>query len=479
MNTQATPSLLTRWRNAFRNGIRLSLNDPQWGRKPGAGGSDNSSGDKGGDKGSEQQPTGSPPPPPSSPPPSGNNGGSRGNKPDGPPDLDELMKKVNDRVGEIFGGKKGGKRGGGGGGSPFPPISPRFAAGGLVLALVVGALLWLATGFYIVDEGKRGIVQRFGKYVETTEPGPRWHFPWPIESRTIVNLNQVRSVEVGFRGASRNRDAKQAQMLTEDLNIIDIAFAVQYTLSDARAFLFNHRKPEEAVVQAAETAMREVVGKRKMDFLLNQGREEFAGATQKLMQQLLDRYGTGITISKLNLQAVAAPEAVNEAFQDVVKAQQYREQQVNEGQAYANRVIPEARGRASRLLEEASGYEQSVVTRAQGDAARFTSVVGEYNKAPVVTRERLYIDMMQSVLGNTSKVLVDQRQGQSLLYLPLDKLMDGTRAAASTGLGASSTTEAARPSAPLPDPAAAVEAPGNTRSSNTRDTTRGGRDSRN
>ena len=163
----------------------------------------------------------------------------------------------------------------------------------------------------------------------------------------------------------------------------------------------------------------------------------------------------------------------------MVKAQQYREQQVNEGQAYANRVIPEARGRASRLLEEASGYEQSVVTRAQGDAARFTSVVGEYNKAPVVTRERLYIDMMQSVLGNTSKVLVDQRQGQSLLYLPLDKLMDGTRAAASTGLGASSATEAARPSAPLPDPAAAVEAPGNTRSSNTRDTTRGGRDSRN
>jgi len=473
MNTQATPSPLIRLRNAIRNGIKLSLNDPQWGRKPGA--SDSTSSDKGPDSGTEQA-SGSPPPPPAAPPPAGNNGGPRGGKPEGPPDLDELMKKVNDRVGEIFGGKKGGKRGGG---SPFPPISPRFAAGGLVLALVAGALLWLATGFYIVDEGKRGIVQRFGKYVETTEPGPRWHFPWPIESRTIVNLNQVRSVEVGFRGASRNRDAKQAQMLTEDLNIIDIAFAVQYTLSDARAFLFNHRRPEEAVVQAAETAMREVVGKRKMDFLLNQGREEFAGATQKLMQQLLDRYGTGITISKLNLQAVAAPEAVNEAFQDVVKAQQYREQQVNEGQAYANRVIPEARGRASRLLEEASGYDQGVVTRAQGDAARFTSVVGEYNKSPVVTRERLYIDMMQSVLGNTSKVLVDQRQGQSLLYLPLDKLMDSTRAAASTSVGASSAAESARPGAPLPDPAAAVEAPGAARSSNTRDATRGGRDSRN
>ena len=261
-------------------------------------------------------------------------------------------------------------------------------------------------------------------------------------------------------------------MLTEDLNIIDIAFAVQYTLSDAKAFLFNNRKPEDSVVQAAETAMREVVGKRKMDFLLNQGREEFAGATQKLMQQLLDRYGTGITISKLNLQAVAAPEAVNESFQDVVKAQQDRDRQVNEGQAYANRVIPEARGRASRLLEEASGYEQSVLTRAQGDAARFTSIVGEYNKAPGVTRERLYIDMMQSVLGNTSKVFVDQKQGQSLLYLPLDKLMDSTRAAAA---GPAALPEATRPA--LPDPAAAVDpASGRTPA---RDAARGSRETRN
>ena len=332
-------------------------------------------------------------------------------------------------------------------------------------------LLWLATGFYIVDEGKRGIVQRFGKYVETTEAGPRWHFPWPVESRTIINLNQVRSVEIGFKGTSKNRDAKQAQMLTEDLNIIDIAFAVQYTLSDAKAFLFNHRNPDQAVVQAAETAMREVVGKRKMDFLLNQGREEFAGATQTLMQQLLDRYGTGITISKLNLQAVAAPEAVNEAFQDVVKAQQDRDRQVNEGQSYANRVIPEARGRSSRLLEEASGYEQSVLTRAQGDASRFTSVVGEYNKAPAVTRERLYIDMMQSVLGNSSKILVDQKAGQSLLYLPLDKLIDSTRSAATAP---AALPEATRPG--LPDPAAAVESPTNRSSS--RDTTRGAREAR-
>jgi len=454
--------------------IKLSLNDPQWGRKPGTDGSagkpDGGSGSADGDK------PASPPPPPSAPPPApGNGSGNRGNKPEGgPPDLDELMKKVNDRVGEIFGGKKGGRRapGTGGGGPQFPSISPKFAAGGLLIAAIIGVLLWLATGFYIVDEGKRGIVQRFGKYVETTDAGPRWHFPWPIESRTIINLNQVRSVEIGFKGTSRNRDAKQAQMLTEDLNIIDIAFAVQYTLSDAKAFLFNHRKPEDAVVQAAESAMREVVGKRKMDFLLNQGREEFAGATQKLMQQLLDRYGTGITISKLNLQAVAAPEAVNEAFQDVVKAQQYREQQVNEGQAYANRVIPEAGGRAARLLEEASGYEKSVLARAQGDAARFTSIVAEYNKSPGVTRERLYIDMMQSVLSNTSKVLVDQKQGQSLLYLPLDKLMESTRSAAATPAAVPEPS-----SRPLVDPAAATEAPA-TRS-NVRETTRTGRDSRN
>ena len=468
MKTQSSNPLFALW-----DRIKLSLNDPQWGRKPGSDAGKGPGADTGrseGDKPASPPPPDSPPPPSPPPPPSGGRSGGSG----GPPDLDELMKKVNDRVGELFGGKKGGKRpsgSSGGGGPSFPSFSPKFAAGGLIIAAIIGVLLWLATGFYIVDEGKRGIVQRFGKYVETTEAGPRWHFPWPVESRTIINLNQVRSVEIGFKGTSKNRDAKQAQMLTEDLNIIDIAFAVQYTLSDAKAFLFNHRNPDAAVVQAAETAMREVVGKRKMDFLLNQGREEFSGATQKLTQQLLDLYGTGITISKLNLQAVAAPEAVIEAFQDVVKAQQDRDRQVNEGQSYANRVIPEARGRSSRLLEEASGYEQSVLTRAQGDASRFTSVVGEYNKAPAVTRERLYIDMMQSVLGNTSKILVDQKAGQSLLYLPLDKLMDSTRSAAAA---ASALPEASRPA--LPDPAAAVESP--TNRGGTRDTTRSARESR-
>jgi modulator of FtsH protease HflK len=404
--------------------ISLSLNDPQWGRKSG----DKPASPPPSNNGESSPP---PPPPPSEPP---RNSGGGGKKPDGPPDLDEILKKANEKISGLFGNKSGGRRpnsSGGGNGPSLPSISPQFAAGGMLIAGFIAVALWLASGFYQIVEGQRGVELRFGKFSKETTAGLNWHLPWPIEKVEKVNLSQVRSVDIGFRGTQKQRDAKQAQMLTEDLNIIDITFSVQYFLSDAKAFLFNHRKPEDAVIQTAETAVREVVGKRKMDFLLNQGREEFAAATQKLMQELLNRYGTGIQIQKLNLQTVAAPEAVNEAFQDVVKAQQDRDRFVNEGQAYANRVVPEARGRASRLLEEASGYEQSVVARAQGDASRFGSIVAEYNKAPGVTRERLYLDMMQSVLGNTSKVLVDQRSGgSSLLYLPLDKLISGTRDAA-------------------------------------------------
>ncbi|TAG78133.1 MAG: FtsH protease activity modulator HflK [Burkholderiales bacterium] len=452
--------------------IKLSLNDPQWGRK---------SGDKpaAGDNDAAPDARPSPPPPaPSNDGPRNSNvggggGGGGGRKPDGPPDLDEILKKVSDKINSAFGGKPN-KRPPSSGGPQIPSISPKFAAGGMILFGFIAVALWLASGFYQITEGQRGIVQRFGKFSAETTAGLNWHLPWPIETVTKVNLNQVRAVDIGFRGNQRNRDAKQAQMLTEDLNIIDITFSVQYFLTDAKAYVFNHRNPDDAVVQAAETAMREIVGKRKMDFLLNQGREEFAAATQKVMQELLARYGTGIQISKLNLQTVAAPEAVNEAFQDVVKAQQDRDRFINEGQAYANRVVPEARGRASRLLEEAQGYEQSVVARAQGDASRFTSVVAEYNKAPGVTRERLYIDMMQSVLGNTSKVLVDQRSGSnSLLYLPLDKLISGTRDAA----GSYTPMEPPRPgtseTAPTPTPDASA-----TRAATGRDAARTGRETR-
>ncbi len=466
MNASSSNRLAHLW-----NQIKLSLNDPQWGRR----GSDKPDKPSDGDD-KPASPAPAPAPTPSSEPRNSGGGGGGGRKPDGPPDLDELLKKINDKIGGLFGGKGSNSSrrpnsSAGGSGPSLPSITPQFAAGGLIIAGFIAVALWLASGFYQIVEGQRGIVQRFGKYSETTTAGLRWHVPWPVESVTKVNLSQVRSVDIGFKGSQKTRDSKQAQMLTEDLNIIDITFSVQYFLSDAKAFLFNDRKPDEAVIQSAETAMREVVGKRKMDFLLNQGREEFAAAAQKLMQELLNRYGTGIQISKLNLQTVAAPEAVNEAFQDVVKAQQDRDRFINEGQAYANRVIPEARGRVSRLLEEASGYEQSVASRAQGDASRFASVVAEYNKSPVVTRERLYIDMMQSVLGNTSKVLVDQKQGQSLLYLPLDKLMAGTREAAALPAGEITRSAPTEANGVVVDPAATQRARDAT-------TTRSGREAR-
>ncbi len=446
-----TASILPAWWQR----IKMSLNDPQWGRKPGSRGQDRD----------EERPEAPPPearperqdedsrslPPPG---PSGQGGGG-GRKPEGPPDLDEVMKKINDRISELFGNKKGrrsasgmgGGGGGGGGGPSLPSLSPRFAAGSLGILIAGAMLLWLATGFYIVDDRERGIVQRFGKYLETTNPGLNWRIPWPVDTVTKVRLTDVRNVEIGTRGGQKTRDTKQSLMLTEDLNIIDISFTVQYVLNDAKAYLFNDRRPDQAVVQSAESAMREVVGRYKMDFLLSQGREKVATEARQLTQEILNRYGTGITIRALNLQS-AAPEAVVEAFQDVVKAQQDAERVRNEGQAFANRVVPEARGRASRLLEEAAAYEQTVVSRAEGDAARFRSIVAEYNKAPQVTRERLYIDMMQSVLGNSSKVLVDQRQGgNSLLYLPLDRLMQATREAAGA------------PAAEMPAPAPAPSAP--------------------
>ncbi len=471
MTTFKRPALAKLWDH-----IKLSLNDPQWGRKPGAPGapgapspttdgekSDNNAGDRPSDA-----------PRPAEPPRPLNNGGNngggggRGNKPDGPPDLDELLKKVNDKVSSLFGGK-GGNRGsrGSSGGPQLPAFNPKLAAGGVVLFGGLAVILWLATGFYQVDDRERGIVQRFGKYLDTTQPGLNWHIPWPVDSVTKVRLTDVRNVEVGYKGTQKNRDARQSQMLTEDLNIIDITFAVQYTVSDAKAFLFNHRRPDEAVVQAAETAMREVVGKHKMDFLLNQGREKIALDAQKLMQDILTRYGTGILISRLNLQGAAAPEAVSEAFQDVVKAQQDGERVRNEAQAYANRVVPVAKGEASRLIEQATGYQQSVESRAEGDASRFKSVVAEYNKAPGVTRERLYIDMMQSVLGNSSKVLVDQRSGgQNLLYLPLDKLISNSRETT----GSVSSPDSLKPPVEVAPPPAAAPS---------RETTRIGREARN
>jgi modulator of FtsH protease HflK len=348
--------------------------------------------------------------------------GKRGNS--GPPDLDEIWRNVNRRVNELF-GRKGADGGPPGGGHPRIP----FSGAGLLVALVL--LVWLASGFYIVDEGRRGVVTRFGRYTETTLPGPRWHLPFPLEAVELVDFSQVKTLEVGYRNTIKNKIDTQAAMLTDDENIVDIQFAVQYNVKSAEDYVFNVRKPEQTVAFVAETAMREVVGRAKMDFALYEGREQIAKSAEKLMQEMLDRYGTGVYVQKVTLQNVQPPDKVQAAFDDAVKAGQDRERFHNEGQAYANDVVPRARGTASRLLQEADGYATAIVQNAEGDAARFRQILVEYAKAPAVTRERLYLDMMTTVLGNSSKVLVDQKGGSgSLLYLPLDKLIQQSGAPA-------------------------------------------------
>lgn len=342
----------------------------------------------------------------------------------GPPDLEELLRKLNDKISGLMGGK-------GGTGKPsVPGGSAQGFGGGIGLIAIIVVLIWLASGFYIVDASQRGVVLRFGKQVEISQPGPRWHFPYPIEAVEVVNLSQVRTVEVGYRDNVKNKIPQESLMLTDDENIIDIQFAVQYFLRDPSEYLFNNRMPDENVRQAAETAIREVVGKNKMDFVLYEGREQVAASATQLIQGILDRYKSGILISKVTMQNAQPPEQVQAAFDDAVKAGQDEERQKNEGQSYANDVIPRASGTAARLIQESEGYKQSVIANAEGDVSRFKQVLVEYEKAPAVTRERMYLDMMQQVMGNVSKVMIDQKNGNNLLYLPLDKLLETSRTAA-------------------------------------------------
>ena len=378
----------------------------------------------------------------------------------GPPDLDEIWRNVNRRINDLF-GRKGGSgdegTGGGGGGRPTLPLS----GVGILVALVV--VVWLASGFYIVDEGRRGVVTRFGKYTETTQPGARWHLPFPIEEKELVDFSQVRTVEVGYRNTPKNKKENEALMLTDDENIIEIQFAVQYNLKSAETYLFNVRKPDLIVQFIAQTAMGEVVGKAKMDFVLYEGREQIAKSAEKLMQEMLDRYQTGVYVQKVTLQSVQPPDKVQAAFDDAVKAGQDRERFRNEGQAYANDVVPRARGNAARLIEEANGYQTEVVQRADGDASRFRQILVEYSKAPGVTRERLYLDMMQTVVGNSSKVLVDQKAGSnSLLYLPLDKLIQQSGPSVSQPAAAADPSAARQSTPPTPESAVTLD-PGRSR----------------
>ncbi|MGB7650569.1 MAG: FtsH protease activity modulator HflK [Gallionella sp.] len=344
----------------------------------------------------------------------------------GPPDLEELLRKLNAKIAALMGGKNA--RGNNNNGAPMPP-APSIA-GGVGLLVIIAVLIWLATGFYIVDASQRGVVLRFGKQVETTEAGPRWHLPYPIETVEMVNLSQVRTMEIGYRDNVKNKMLKESLMLTDDENIIDIQFAVQYILRDPGEYLFNNRNPDEGVRQAAETAIREVVGKSTMDKVLYEEREKVAVDVTKLIQEILDRYKSGIVVKQITMQGTQPPEQVQAAFEDAVKAGQDRERQKSEGDAYAKDVVPRAKGMAARLKEESEGYKQSVIANAEGDASRFKQILVEYEKSPAVTRERMYIDMMSQVMGNISKVMVDQKNGNSMLYLPLDKLIEASRSGA-------------------------------------------------
>lgn len=348
---------------------------------------------------------------------------------DGPPDLDQVMRDLSRKINNLF-GKGGGNQPNrqpnrptnGSDAMPALPVLP-------IVAIVV--LVWLGTGFYIVDQGSLGVVKRFGNYVETAEPGPRWHLPYPFESADVVNMEQVRRLEVGYRSAgegsgSKVKQPKEALMLTEDENIIDLQFAVQYNLKNAKDYLFNNRSTDEAVMSAAETAIREVVGKSKLDDLLQKGLAD----TSERMQIILDSYKTGVNITSVSLQSAQPPEQVQEAFEDVNRANQDNQRQINEGQAYANDIIPKARGTASRLLAEAAGYKLKIESEAKGNASRFEQILVQYKKAPEVTRQRLFLEAQEQILSSVSKVVVDQKGGNSMLYLPLDKLINATEDAA-------------------------------------------------
>jgi membrane protease subunit HflK len=352
---------------------------------------------------------------------------------EGPPDLDEILRKLQQKIAGLLGFRPRAPGSPPGGGRHYGAAM----GGGAALVILLLVAVWLASGFYIVDEGKRGVVLRLGKYLETTMPGPRWHMPYPVESVEVVDIARVRPVEVGYRGNTKNKQPQEALMLTDDENIVDVQFAVQYTIKSPEDYLFNNKNPDDNVLQAAETSIREVVGKSKMDFVLSSGRSEVAAQVKTLMQEILDRYRTGIFVTSVNLQNTQAPEQVLPAFEDVVRAQQDRERFKNEGQAYANDVVPKARGVAARLFEEANGYRQSVIATAQGDAARFRQILAEYERAPAVTRERMYLDAMQGILSSTSKIIVDQKSGgQNLLLLPLDKLMQLSSASSPTTITA-------------------------------------------
>jgi len=349
--------------------------------------------------------------------------GNRGND-GGPPDLDEAFRKFKQRLTGLFSG--GGSSGGGRGGDAGPgAVNEKFAW----ILLGVAALIWLASGFYIVQPPERAVITRFGAFDRVAGPGPHWHLPWPVESAQVVNVASNRSITL-----------QSQMMLTRDENLVRIDLSVQYNVRDAEDFLFLVRSPEETLQQTIESVLREVVGKNDMDFIITEGRGEVASRTQEMTQSIIDRYGTGLNIQAVNLQQAQPPEAVQAAFEDAIKAREDQVRFINEADAIRNRIIPEARGNAKERLEEARAYRTRVVESANGDVSRFNALLTEYQQAPQVTRKRLYLDTMEKVLSGTGKILVQREgDGENLIYLPLERMLQGGR---SGGAGGSSQSPA-------------------------------------
>ncbi|MEH6617308.1 MAG: FtsH protease activity modulator HflK [Porticoccus sp.] len=323
----------------------------------------------------------------------GNNGG------DGPPDLDDVLKNFKARVDKIFGGSGGsGDKSGGSNGSLF---------GIVLVVLVIG---WGISGFYQVDEKEQAVVLRLGKYLDTVEAGLHWNPPL-VDSVTKVRVTEERQY------------SSQGQMLTEDENIVELPLTVQYNIGDVKAFVLNVKTPEASLRQATDSALRHVVGSSKLDEVVSTGRLKIGDEVKLRLQTYLDNYGTGIKVRKINIQEAKPPSQVKAAYDDVIKAREDRERLINEAQTYANGIIPEARGQAQRMIEESNGYLEQVVAEAEGESQRFESLLAEYEKAPEVTRQRLYLDAIQEVMSNSSKVLVDVEGGNNMLYLPLDKII--------------------------------------------------------
>lgn len=334
-----------------------------------------------------------------------------------PPDLDETIRSLQEKLGKIFGGGRGGSRGSSGG-----------SIKGLGFLAAGALLLWGLSGFYIVDEGNHGVERRFGKYNATTQSGLNWHFPAPVERVDIVNVRQQRFIEVGYRSAGSEQSLgsvpKEALMLTKDENIVDVRLAVQYQVKNAKDFLFNIVNPAATLKQVIESAQRGVVGSSTMDFVLTEGRSEIVAQIKKEIQDVMDIYKSGIQVTSVNLQDVQPPEQVQNAFEDAIKSREDQQRLINEAEAYSNDVVPKARGAAARKRQEAEGYKEQVIAQAEGEASRFSKLLAEYKKAPDVTRKRLYIESMESVLAESNTVMVDVKGGNNLLYLPLDKMIE-------------------------------------------------------